>query len=131
MTARAQISGTELQKLLDLVRDADSVELKLTLQESARASTGAALGVDPLEAQVRQVFFFDTPELALNAAGVVVRARRRQGEEADTVIKLRPVVPAKLKGLDLGPACSQCGGMMQRTGSCYTCSSCGNNTGCG
>jgi ribonucleoside-diphosphate reductase alpha chain len=42
-----------------------------------------------------------------------------------------PVVPAKLVGLDLGPACSQCGGMMQRTGSCYTCSSCGNNTGCG
>jgi ribonucleoside-diphosphate reductase alpha chain len=42
-----------------------------------------------------------------------------------------PVVPAAMQGLDLGPACSQCGGMMQRTGSCYTCSSCGNNTGCG
>ncbi len=42
-----------------------------------------------------------------------------------------PVVPARLIGLDLGPACNQCGGMMQRTGSCYTCSSCGNNTGCG
>jgi ribonucleoside-diphosphate reductase alpha chain len=42
-----------------------------------------------------------------------------------------PVQPARLVGLDLGPACSQCGGMMQRTGSCYTCSSCGNNTGCG
>jgi len=42
-----------------------------------------------------------------------------------------PVVPAKMHGLDLGPACEQCGGMMQRTGSCYTCSSCGNNTGCG
>jgi len=42
-----------------------------------------------------------------------------------------PVVPAKMAGLDLGPACGQCGGMMQRTGSCYTCSSCGNNTGCG
>jgi ribonucleoside-diphosphate reductase alpha chain len=42
-----------------------------------------------------------------------------------------PVVPARLQGLDLGPACSQCGGMMQRTGSCYTCPSCGNNTGCG
>jgi ribonucleoside-diphosphate reductase alpha chain len=42
-----------------------------------------------------------------------------------------PVVPARLAGLDLGPACNQCGGMMQRTGSCYTCSSCGNNTGCG
>jgi ribonucleoside-diphosphate reductase alpha chain len=42
-----------------------------------------------------------------------------------------PVIPAFRKGLDLGPACQQCGGMMQRTGSCYTCSSCGFNTGCG
>ncbi len=42
-----------------------------------------------------------------------------------------PVRPAKMRGLELGPACDQCGGMMQRTGSCYTCSSCGNNTGCG
>src|SRR4051794_11162718 len=50
---------------------------------------------------------------------------------AEAMTDSPPVVPAKLKGLDLGPACSQCGGMMQRTGSCYTCSSCGNNTGCG
>ena len=42
-----------------------------------------------------------------------------------------PVIPTMRKGLDLGPACQQCGGMMQRTGSCYTCSSCGFNTGCG
>jgi ribonucleoside-diphosphate reductase alpha chain len=46
-----------------------------------------------------------------------------------------PVVPATTSkspfGLDLGPACQQCGGMMQRTGACYTCSSCGFNTGCG
>jgi ribonucleoside-diphosphate reductase alpha chain len=42
-----------------------------------------------------------------------------------------PVIPTMRRGLDLGPACQQCGGMMQRTGSCYTCSSCGFNTGCG
>jgi ribonucleoside-diphosphate reductase alpha chain len=44
-----------------------------------------------------------------------------------------PVAPPAGLGaaLDLGPACQQCGGMMQRTGSCYTCSSCGFNTGCG
>ncbi|HEY7151329.1 MAG TPA: vitamin B12-dependent ribonucleotide reductase, partial [Solirubrobacterales bacterium] len=42
-----------------------------------------------------------------------------------------PVIPARMQGRDLGPACEQCGGMMQRTGSCYTCTSCGNNTGCG
>jgi ribonucleoside-diphosphate reductase alpha chain len=50
---------------------------------------------------------------------------------AEAMTDQPPVIPAKLRGLDLGPACSQCGGMMQRTGSCYTCSSCGNNTGCG
>src|SRR4051794_14393447 len=50
---------------------------------------------------------------------------------AEAMTDSPPVLPAKMVGLDLGPACSQCGGMMQRTGSCYTCSSCGNNTGCG
>jgi ribonucleoside-diphosphate reductase alpha chain len=50
---------------------------------------------------------------------------------AEAMTDKPPVVPARLAGLDLGPACNQCGGMMQRTGSCYTCSSCGNNTGCG
>jgi inorganic triphosphatase YgiF len=38
----------------------------------------AALGLDALDAQIRQVFFFDTPDLDLNRAGVVVRARRIQ-----------------------------------------------------
>jgi ribonucleoside-diphosphate reductase alpha chain len=50
---------------------------------------------------------------------------------AEAFTETPPVLPAKMSGLDLGPACEQCGGMMQRTGSCYTCSSCGNNTGCG
>ncbi|HUR84534.1 MAG TPA: LAGLIDADG family homing endonuclease [Solirubrobacteraceae bacterium] len=50
---------------------------------------------------------------------------------AEAMTDAPPVVPVRMQGLDLGPACAQCGGMMQRTGSCYTCSSCGNNTGCG
>ncbi|MGZ5308194.1 MAG: vitamin B12-dependent ribonucleotide reductase [Solirubrobacterales bacterium] len=50
---------------------------------------------------------------------------------AEALTDTPPVIPAKMEGLELGPACDQCGGMMQRTGSCYTCPSCGNNTGCG
>jgi hypothetical protein len=96
MARLTELSGNELQDLLALIGDADSVELKLTLVETARASVGAALGVDALDAQIRQVFFFDTPDLTLNRAGLVVRARRRQGERGDTVLKLRPVVPAEL-----------------------------------
>ena len=59
-------------------------------------ATVDALGMDPLEAQIRQVFFFDTPDLALNKVGVVVRARRVQGRGDDTVVKLRPIVPDQL-----------------------------------
>ena len=52
--------------------------------------------MDPLNAQIRQVFFYDTPDLTLNAAGLVVRSRRVQGKGGDTVVKLRPVQPEEL-----------------------------------
>ena len=74
MATNRLISGEKLAELLEELKGADSVELKLTITETARAGTAQALGVDPLDAQLRQVFFFDTPDLALNRAGVVVRA---------------------------------------------------------
>jgi hypothetical protein len=52
--------------------------------------------MDPLEAQIRQVFFFDTPDLTLNKHGIVPRARRIQGKAHDSVVKLRPIVPDDL-----------------------------------
>jgi hypothetical protein len=93
-----QLEDEELVRLLDLLRGADSVELKLTVPEDQHRSTVAALGMDPLDAQIRQVFFFDTPDLALSDPGVVVRARRIQGKAHDSVVKLRPIVPSELPG---------------------------------
>jgi hypothetical protein len=90
------LSDEELGRLLSLLKGADSVELKLTVPEGDYRSAAAALGMDPLQAQMRQVFFFDTPELTLNRAGVVARARRIQGKGGDSVVKLRPVVPDQL-----------------------------------
>ena len=90
------LSDDQLAELLSLIDGADSVELKLTVPDEDRRSTVVALGLDPLEAQLRQVFFFDTPGLDLNRAGVVIRARRSQGRDDDSVVKLRPVVPAEL-----------------------------------
>jgi hypothetical protein len=91
-----RLSDDDLVKLLQLLKGVDSTELKVTLPASETANVIRALEIDPVEAQPRQVFFFDTPDLALNAAGVVVRARRVQGGSGDTVIKLRPVVPDEL-----------------------------------
>jgi hypothetical protein len=95
---RTRLTDEQLSELLVLLGDVDSVELKLTIPESAQRAALEALEIDPLEAQIRQVFFFDTPDLALNKAGVVVRARRIQAKGDDSVVKLRPVVPAKLPG---------------------------------
>ena len=92
----ARIPDAEFVRLMGLIRDADSVELKLTIPASDHRRTIAQLPIDPVEAQPRQVYFFDTPDLALDQAGVVVRARRIQGGRGDTVIKLRPVVPSEL-----------------------------------
>ena len=96
-TRRARrLTDAQLEEMLALTSHADSVELKLTVPDTAARSTVAGLGMDPLEAQIRQVFFFDTPDLALNKQGVVVRARRVQGRGDDTVVKLRPIVPDQL-----------------------------------
>lgn len=89
-------SNEEVAKILELIKGADSVELKLAVPMSAHRATVGSLGLDPVEAQPRQVFFFDTPDLALSQAGLVVRARRIQGGRGDTVIKLRPVDPAAI-----------------------------------
>ena len=95
-TVTPNLSDQQLTEMLGLIRDADSVELKLTIPEEARFSTLTALGIDPLDAHLRQVFFFDTPDLSLDAAGVVTRARRTQGRPDDSVVKLRPVEPGDL-----------------------------------
>jgi hypothetical protein len=94
--ATPRLSDEQRTELLTLIEGADSVELKLTVPLSDRRSASTALGVDPLDAQVRQVYFFDTPDLALNERGLVVRARRVQGKAHDSVVKLRPVVPSAL-----------------------------------
>jgi hypothetical protein len=93
MTTAQRLSDADIVRVLDLSAGADSVELKLTVPADHHRATIMNLGMDPIEAQIRIVAFFDTPDLTLNRAGVVVRARRVQGRVDDSVIKLRPVEP--------------------------------------
>jgi hypothetical protein len=90
------LSNEQLLEMMGLLKGSDTVELKVTIPASGARSAVAALGMDPLESQLRSVVFFDTPELTLNEAGVIVRARRIQGKRDDTVIKVRPVTPEDL-----------------------------------
>jgi len=90
------LSADDLSDIMSLLRGADSVELKLTVPDSERRSAVAALELDPLDAQIRQVWFLDTPDLTLDQSGVVARVRRVQSRPHDSVVKLRPVVPEHL-----------------------------------
>ena len=94
--ATPTLTDEQLGEVLGLIDDADSVELKLTVPESDHYTAAGALGLDPLEAQIRQVYFFDTPDLSLSKGGIVVRARRVQSKGDDSIVKLRPVVPDQL-----------------------------------
>jgi ribonucleoside-diphosphate reductase alpha chain len=92
------------------------------------------LGIQTKDVRARQEA--DAAQLALGAdtggsAGPTNGGKGGAKPAASAFTETPPVRPARMSGLELGPACDQCGGMMQRTGSCYTCSSCGNNTGCG
>jgi hypothetical protein len=90
------LSGEDVMKIMQFAKGSNSIELKLSVPLTGHRATIRSIGLDPVEAQPRQAFFFDTPDLALNRAGVVVRARRIQGGGADTVIKLRPVDPSAI-----------------------------------
>jgi hypothetical protein len=65
-----------------------------------RGTVGRKLEFDPLGARIR--FFFDTPDLTLSEHGLVVRARRSQGREHDSVVKSRPVETRTCHRADAG-----------------------------
>jgi hypothetical protein len=122
---RAEIPEEDLPEMMSLIDESDSVELKLTVPASEQRSAIEDLGIDPLQAQVRLVYFFDTPDLRLNRAGVVVRARRVQKKGDDSIVKLRPVVPGQLPAkvrksenfsveVDAMPGGYVCSGTMKR-----------------
>jgi hypothetical protein len=91
-----RLNDEQVADLLRLLRGADTVELKVTVAEEYHRSAVAGLEMDPLDAQIRHVFFFDTPEPDLSRAEVIVRARRVQGKSEDAVVKLRPIVPGSV-----------------------------------
>ena len=84
--------------MMTLMKGADSVELKLTIPAPDHRATIGGLKIDALDAQIRQVFFLDTPDQRLSSSGVILRARRVQGKRGDSTVKLRPVVPSELPG---------------------------------
>ena len=70
-----RLSDADAARVLELLRDADTVELKTSVPAQAQGAAIAGLPLDPVEAQPRQVFFFDTPDLALDKVGLLAKEK--------------------------------------------------------
>jgi hypothetical protein len=74
----------------------ESVEIKLTVRADQEQMVHSALEREDVEPERRDVYFFDTDDLDLYRSGLVLRARKIDGDTDDTTVKLRPVVPADI-----------------------------------
>lgn len=88
-----RLSDVDLARVIEQLHEDATVELKLTLPQGGCEATVDAFNLDPVDAQVRQVYLFDTPDLDMHDAGLVARARRVQGKDDDSIVRLGGVAP--------------------------------------
>ena len=93
----ARLTDAQVGEVLALARDADSVELKMTVPDSYRRQAAASLGSTRSTPRSGRCTSSTPPTWLSTGVGVVARARRVQGRGDDSVVKLRPVVPADVQ----------------------------------
>jgi hypothetical protein len=87
------------ETIRSLVEDpeVEAVELKITVREEQEGPARRALELDEVAPEARRVYFFDTQDLDLVKAGLVLRARVIRDAADDSTVKLRPVVPDRIE----------------------------------
>jgi hypothetical protein len=74
----------------------DAVEIKVTIPPDRELRAERTMQVNEDSADIRLIYFYDTPELDLFDAGVALRARLVKGDDDDSTVKFRPVDKAKI-----------------------------------
>jgi hypothetical protein len=73
-----------------------AVEIKVTVRPDQELRAERAMELNEDTAEVRVIYFYDTPRLDLFGAGVALRARLVKGDDDDSTVKFRPVEAAKV-----------------------------------
>ena len=81
---------------VDLDPSIGAIEIKITANARDEDTVRAALDLAGVEAEQREIYFFDTLALDLFDAGLVLRARLVHDGADDSTVKLRPVAPERL-----------------------------------
>jgi hypothetical protein len=79
-----------------LVVGADAIEIKATIPDTQIEETLTRFSLTLDNDEERYIYFFDTPALDLLKAGIITRARQIIGEDNDSTVKSRPVVPEEV-----------------------------------
>jgi len=74
----------------------DAVEIKVTVRPDQELQAERTMELNEDTADVRLVYFYDTPRLDLFKAGAALRARLVKGDNDDSTVKFRPVDSAKI-----------------------------------
>ena len=69
----------------------DACEIKVTVRPDQELRAERAMELNEDTADVRVIYFYDTPDLDLFKAGVALRARLVKGDNDDSTVKFRPV----------------------------------------
>lgn len=67
----------------------DAVEIKVTIRPDQELRAERAMQVDEDTADIRLIYFYETPELDLFNAGVALRARLIKGDADNSTVKFR------------------------------------------
>jgi hypothetical protein len=90
---------TEAGSLSRLDPAIQKLEFKVTVLPAEEPRVAAELGRAGVKPVRRKVYFYDTPNLALFAKDLVLRARVTDGDDDDSTVKLRPLplrdIPAR------------------------------------
>lgn len=74
----------------------DAVEIKVTIRPDQELRAERAMEVNEDTADIRVIYFYDTPDLDLFEAGVALRARLVKGDDDDSTVKFRTEKEAKV-----------------------------------
>ena len=88
----------------DVFAGMDAVEVKVTIRPDQELRAEREMQVNEDTADIRIIYFYDTPDLDLLNAGIAVRSRLVKGDDDDSTVKFRPVDQASIseawKGLE-------------------------------
>lgn len=74
----------------------DAIEIKVTIPDAQIDTALSRYNLTIDNDEERYIYFFDTPNLDLYQAGMIARARRIVGDQDDSTVKFRPVVPTEV-----------------------------------